>query len=106
MTISAANALLKEFEEPLPNRIIIGTVDAGKKILDTILSRAFLVKFHTVSSESMKALLPSNIETDLGEFILSMSRGRPGVVKQLLAKHDEIKQLQDILQKTQYYLKQ
>jgi DNA polymerase III gamma/tau subunit len=77
MTISAANALLKEFEEPLPNRLIIGTFDEGKKILDTILSRAFLIKFHRVLPESMHALLPHDLDSELGKFILSLSRGRP-----------------------------
>ena len=45
MTISSANAFLKIFEEPLENRIIIATTTNVKKILDTIVSRAFVVKF-------------------------------------------------------------
>lgn len=42
-TIRAANALLKSFEEPLENRIIIASVLNKNTILETILSRALLM---------------------------------------------------------------
>lgn len=43
MTTSAANALLKSFEEPLPWRLIIGTTDSVHGLLDTIVSRACVI---------------------------------------------------------------
>ena len=49
MTTSAANALLKSFEEPLPGRLIIWTTTNVRTLLDTIVSRAFLVQ--TVSPD-------------------------------------------------------
>ena len=42
-TIGAANALLKSFEEPLPNRIIIASTTNKDSLLPTILSRALLI---------------------------------------------------------------
>ncbi len=42
-TIGALNALLKSFEEPLPNRIIIVSTTNKDTILPTILSRALLI---------------------------------------------------------------
>ncbi len=42
-TIWALNALLKSFEEPLPNRIIIVSTTNKDTILPTILSRALLI---------------------------------------------------------------
>lgn len=42
-TIWAANALLKSFEEPLPNRIIIASTTNKDTLLPTILSRALLI---------------------------------------------------------------
>lgn len=50
MTNAAANAFLKTFEEPLPNRLIIATTSNRDALLDTIVSRAFLIPFHIPSS--------------------------------------------------------
>ncbi len=44
MTIGAANSLLKSFEEPLPGRVILATSRNTDGLLDTIRSRAFLVR--------------------------------------------------------------
>ncbi len=45
MTIWAANALLKTFEEPLPWRLILGTVWSAEWLLDTIRSRAMIFPY-------------------------------------------------------------
>lgn len=45
MTVSAANSLLKFFEEPLPGMIIILTTTAKNRLLPTVLSRAQIVQF-------------------------------------------------------------
>lgn len=44
MNLSAANAFLKSFEEPLPGRLIIGTSRKMDSLLDTISSRACLIR--------------------------------------------------------------
>ncbi|MEI7478291.1 MAG: hypothetical protein WCJ81_07590 [bacterium] len=51
LTESAANALLKVFEEPLPGRLIIGTTSQVGGILPTIISRAFTFSFYPVQDE-------------------------------------------------------
>lgn len=43
INISAANALLKSLEEPLPDRLIIATIPHPRHMLDTLVSRAFLL---------------------------------------------------------------
>ncbi len=49
-TIGAANALLKSFEEPLPNRIIIASTTNKDSLLPTIVSRALLIHCDAVYS--------------------------------------------------------
>ena len=44
MNRSAANALLKSFEEPLPGRLIIGTTTSAQWLMDTIRSRAMIMR--------------------------------------------------------------
>lgn len=44
---AAANAFLKNLEEPLPNRTIIATVSHQSQLIDTILSRAIVIRFQS-----------------------------------------------------------
>ncbi len=53
MSIAAANSFLKTFEEPLNNRLIIATTPSKDLLLDTIVSRAFIINFHLVSFEEI-----------------------------------------------------
>ena len=55
MNIASANALLKSFEEPLPGRLIIGTTTNTDGLLDTIRSRAFLLRAVPASSDQLIA---------------------------------------------------
>lgn len=57
MTTSAANALLKSLEEPLPGRIIIASTTNYKKLLDTIVSRALIVRFEPLSYDNVDQYL-------------------------------------------------
>ncbi len=61
MTTSAANALLKSFEEPLPWRIILATSTNTRKLLDTIVSRAFVV---TTQGVTVDAFLTASWATE------------------------------------------
>lgn len=45
LTPSAANALLKSCEEPLPGRIIIATTASVESVMETLISRASLIRF-------------------------------------------------------------
>ena len=51
---AAANAFLKNLEEPLPNRLIIATVSHQSQLLDTIISRAIVIRFQSLLPEAMK----------------------------------------------------
>lgn len=62
MSLWAANAFLKTFEEPLKNRIIIATTSNAKILLDTILSRAFILRFDLLDDDELKEYLFSNYQ--------------------------------------------
>lgn len=49
----AANAFLKTCEEPLPKRLIIATTSNLSMLLETILSRALIIKFSEVSDKEL-----------------------------------------------------
>ena len=57
---AAANAFLKNLEEPLPNRLIIATVSHQSQLLETIISRAIVIRF--------QALLPQMLEKFTKEY--------------------------------------
>jgi DNA polymerase III gamma/tau subunit len=59
MTNSAMNAFLKTCEEPLANRCIFATIDHETSILPTILSRAMVIKFQTLSDSEMVEYIDS-----------------------------------------------
>lgn len=99
MTISAANAFLKYFEEPFAKTLIIATTRNKSEILDTIISRALLVSFTYVSDGDVKALLqreyPDTPEPKL-HALVDLAAGRPGFVLTLMGKDKEmIVDLQD-----------
>lgn len=62
MSIGAANALLKNLEEPLPGRIIIATTTNKQAILDTILSRAFVVHFQEMRLSEIEGYLAEHYQ--------------------------------------------
>ena len=104
MTVSAANALLKEFEEPLPWRLIIWTSDQSKDLLDTILSRAFLVNFHRVSNSELSTMIPQKYSAQEKKLLLLLSRWAPWRLQSLLNESLKVEKLQMIYQLTKRYL--
>ena len=52
MNISAANKLLKNLEEPLPNTLILLVVENSEKMLSTIISRAQMVRIPRLKAET------------------------------------------------------
>jgi len=80
MTVSAANAFLKYFEEPFPKTVIIATTRNKSEILDTIASRALLVAFNYVKDEDVKKLLAGtypDISEGKLEALVDLAAGRP-----------------------------
>lgn len=93
MNSAAANAFLKTLEEPLPNRLIIATTSHKELLLDTILSRAFMIAFQLPSLHEVTTMMKNNypdLDTDKRAFVASFSLGRLGYVKQLLEQGDQI----------------
>lgn len=68
MTGSAANALLKSLEEPLPKRVIIASTSNYKQLLDTIISRALIVRFEPITYQALEDFLKEH-HTDVAPTI-------------------------------------
>ncbi len=92
MTIWATNALLKTCEEPLPWRLIIATTDSLNSLLDTIVSRAFIIQMQTVWIQDMQKLandiFPKKTSDQIQDFI-NISMWKPWILSNLA---DESKQ--------------
>jgi hypothetical protein len=103
MTVSAANALLKEFEEPLPWRLIVGTVDDWKTLLDTIVSRAFLVKFHRVWESDMMTMLSDTTDPEKIQTLLRLSAWAPWRLKNFLDNPKLVDSIQRVYSEIKAY---
>jgi replication-associated recombination protein RarA len=95
---AAANAFLKNLEEPLPNRLIIATVSHQSQLLDTIISRALVVRFQSVSQTDLLAFAKANTlfndDPEFQTFACSMAMGRPGVLVNLYTHLSQNEELQ------------
>lgn len=100
MTESAANALLKILEEPLPWRLIIATTSQVWGVLPTILSRALLFSFYPTGDESIDTYIQEH--TDLQSydrnFLYALATGRPWVLDSLLQNPDALQLLEKAFQ--------
>lgn len=98
MTIGAANAFLKTCEEPLPKRLIIATTSNPSALLDTIISRAVLIKFQPLVVDQLMQLCDDQglFEQDakLREMICRMVMWKPGMLMDYSQMFDENKELQ------------
>lgn len=87
MTISAANALLKTFEEPLPNRLLIASVWSEEVVLDTIASRACIIRFTPLDASETRAYIHwtyPNVSQHMEDFLMSFSLWRPWLIHELM----------------------
>lgn len=57
-TLASQNALLKILEEQPKNTMIIASTSSKDLLLDTIISRAFVIKFNLVSEQELESLIP------------------------------------------------
>lgn len=84
---ASANAFLKNLEEPLPNRLIIATVSHQSQLLETIISRALVIRFQNVHQDELLAFAKVNglfnNDESFQKFACSMAMGRPGVLMNL-----------------------
>jgi DNA polymerase III delta prime subunit len=96
MTTWAANALLKSFEEPLPWRIIVGTTDNARSLLDTIVSRAFVVQ--TASPDMNVFITQTYADQELStmQHICALVWYNTVKIDELLQDPETLKQFQDL----------
>jgi DNA polymerase-3 subunit delta' len=87
MAPAGANALLKTFEEPAPDALIILVSSHPAALLDTILSRCLKVYFRAVSETDIHALLSQRNVTDAQARLFSRLAG--GSVRQALQWAEE-----------------
>ncbi len=74
MTVSAANSLLKFFEEPLPGMLIILTTTAKNRLLPTVLSRAQIVQFPPPAWQAVaEAMVTGGVNPSLASLIARLT---------------------------------
>ncbi len=78
----AANSLLKTLEEPPPNTYFFLITHSEKSILQTIRSRAQIVRFSPLSKETLKAITQTN-QTPTKDWMLLSAQGRLDLIEQL-----------------------
>jgi len=79
MNISAANAILKNLEEPPANTLFIVVSDEISKLAKTIRSRCSLINFRAPNADSAKTWLSqnANIPAEAIDTHLAMANGHP-----------------------------
>ncbi len=80
MTISATNSLLKTLEELSSSHIVVWTTSNENSLLDTIISRALLIRFWPVSSSDIESFLDINslnLSENQKENVVFLSQWRP-----------------------------
>lgn len=97
MIPEAANAFLKSCEEPLPKRLIIATTSNVGQLLETIRSRALMIKFNQLSDTELSQRMEDNTmfsnNPELKKLVINMAMGKPGIAQRiydLIAKEPEL----------------
>jgi DNA polymerase-3 subunit delta' len=88
--IEAVNALLKTFEEPPSDSIIILTAITEKSLPQTILSRGQKIKLNTLSPEDIKSILNKEFPEEEIEKVLNYASGSIGEAKRLLLSSERL----------------
>ncbi len=100
MNIDAANSLLKTLEEPPPSTTFILCCANTGPLLQTIISRCQVSKFHpvppSVSFEFLRARYPE-LEADRIQSVVALSSGRIGWAVRLLEWPDVLRIRDDII---------
>ena len=93
MTREAANAFLKTAEEPLPGRLIIASTANEDMVIETLRSRAYIIRFQLPTGEEVKqyihahyAHIADQIPEMQMQHIHLMCAGRIGILKHHLDK--------------------
>lgn len=101
INLFSANALLKTLEEPPSNTSIILIANSINSLPATIISRAQLLKFQSLSKDDMKAWLKTyDFSAEEKETIMNLSFGRPGLALRIMENN-----LEDLKKKSSFILK-
>lgn len=87
MRAEAANCLLKLLEEPPEGWIMVLLAEAEDKLLETILSRVVVLRFHSISREKAKEVigkLRPELELEQTAVLAQLSEGSIGKALELL----------------------
>jgi DNA polymerase-3 subunit delta' len=96
MLTYSANALLKTFEEPAKDALIILLSSAPASLLPTILSRCRTIHFHALSTDEIAAVLQERWQVPQEEAmrLASMSQGSLGAAVRLFEQgEDQVREL-------------
>lgn len=91
MNDSAANKLLKSFEEPPEKTLIILVSHDPASVLPTILSRTQLIRFHALSDDEVCQTLIQNFKVDaqVAQKIAPLCNGNVALASKLASEMDE-----------------
>ena len=96
MLPTSANALLKTFEEPSDETVIILVTHKPQALLQTILSRCRVLRFSPLEKKEIeKILLGKGVEADKASTLATLSRGSVSYALRL-ATHDTDPKLQEL----------
>lgn len=91
LSVEAQNALLKVLEEPPDNVSFIICVKSTDRLLNTVLSRSFVVSFFPLSSHEIYSYIKNdNIQDKDIELIARLSQGSIGEARELLQNDDTL----------------
>lgn len=104
MGIEAANALLKTFEEPPIDSIIILTAVSEKSLPETIVSRGQRIKLREIPSEDLKKVFSKNPSKHDLEKIIAYSEGNIGNLKRMIENEDYLFEKEKLVESTEKLL--
>lgn len=101
---SAANALLKNLEEPTKSAVVILTASSIEGVLPTIKSRAQIIQINYVSDIEISQFVASRTKDKVEEIVI-FSNGAIGMAKALLEDETLLQKHLDYLEKFKILLK-
>lgn len=96
MTEEAANALLKNLEEPKSHTIIILVTSNPNRLPKTIISRAQKINFGLVQESEYKTILPNNLTQNQKDLISDLAMGQPGMALKIASDEELLTRLEEI----------
>ncbi len=95
MNLESANAFLKTLEEPPPQTLIILLAEQPQQLLETIVSRCQLIRFHVLKQDHVQQILQKNeqLTPEQTQFLAYFSMGQ--VKRDWIEKIEFLMELRD-----------